>query len=146
MRRAARWLAATLFAGAIATAVHGEPLTLERIMADPDWIGPPVERPYWAVDGAAVLYTLKRTGSPVHDLWRVAAGGGAPHRVEAGERPGLDAAQPVFDRDRLRAAFVRNGDVFVREMKTRRLVQVTRTPAAETSPLAVDVPSVRLRS
>jgi dipeptidyl aminopeptidase/acylaminoacyl peptidase len=111
-----------------------EPLTLERIMADPDWIGPPVERPFWSLDGGAVVYSLKRPGSPVRDLWRVAAGGGSPRRVAPAELSTLDAAQPVFDRERRQAAFVRNGDVFVRDLKSRRLTQVTRTPANESSP------------
>src|SRR5215831_18895544 len=88
-----------------------EPLTLERIMADPDWIGPPVERPFWSLDGATIFYSLKRAGSPVNDLWRVAAAGGAPHRVQPAEMQAIDATQPVFDRERRRAAFVRNGDV-----------------------------------
>ena len=124
-----------------------EPLTLERIMADPDWIGPPVERPFWSLDGAAVVYSLKRAGSPVHDLWRVPAGGGAPRRVAPAELSTLDAAQPVFDRERHRAAFVRNGDVFVRDLKTRRLTQVTRTPANETSPqFSADGRSLQFRS
>jgi len=124
-----------------------EPLTLERIMADPDWIGPPVERPFWSLDGAAVLYSLKRAGSPVNDLWRVPAGGGTPHRVAPAEMGALDATAPVFDRERRRAAFVRNGDVFVRDLKSRKLTQVTRTPAFESSPqFSADGRSLQFRS
>src|SRR5690242_15350016 len=95
-----------LLACSFAPARAAEPLTLERIMADPDWIGPPVERPFWSLDGGTVLYTLKRRGSPVNDLWRVPAAGGAPRRVGPAEMPALDATQPVFDRERRRAAFV----------------------------------------
>ena len=51
-------------------------LTLEQIMADPDWIGAPVEQAYWAADGSAVYYRLKRAGSPLRDLHRVALGDG----------------------------------------------------------------------
>jgi dipeptidyl aminopeptidase/acylaminoacyl peptidase len=124
-----------------------EPLTLERIMADPDWIGPPVERPFWSLDGRAVVYSLKRAGSPVHDLWRAAADGGAPRRVPAAELATLDARDPVFSRDRSRAAFVRNGDVFVRELKSGKLIQVTRTPALESSPqFAADGRTLQFRS
>jgi hypothetical protein len=41
------------------------PLDLETIMANPDWIGHPVEMPYWSVDGRSMYYSLKRDGSPV---------------------------------------------------------------------------------
>jgi hypothetical protein len=111
-----------------------EPLTLERIMADPDWIGPPVERPFWSLDGGSVLFSLKRAGSPVRDLRRAPASGGASRAVPAAELSGLDAPNPVFDRARKRAAFIRNGDVFVRDLGSRKLTQVTRTPAFESSP------------
>jgi len=45
--------------GDIATAA--EPgLSLEKIMADPDWIGPAVRDAYWSADGRTVYYSLKR--------------------------------------------------------------------------------------
>ncbi|HEY0799675.1 MAG TPA: hypothetical protein VGD54_02460, partial [Steroidobacteraceae bacterium] len=43
-------------------------LSLEKIMSDPDWIGPPVRDPYWSADGRTVYYSLKRSGSPIVDL------------------------------------------------------------------------------
>ncbi len=54
-------------------AAPAAPLDMETIMANPDWIGPPVEDAYWGVDGSQVYYSLKRDGSPVRDLWRVPA-------------------------------------------------------------------------
>ena len=134
MPRAALPLVSGLLALALATMATGAPLTLERIMADPDWIGPAVEQPFWSLDGRAVYYDLKRAGSPVRDLYRSPAGGGASHAVSARELATLDAAGPVLDRSRQRAAFVRHGDVFVRDRASGRLTQVTRTPGLESSP------------
>ena len=110
------------------------PLDMETIMADPDWIGPPVEDAYWSVDGAQVYYSLKRDGRPVRDLWRVAAGGGASERLAPGAAAQADGAGAVFDRDHRRAAFVRHGDVFLRDLATGATVQVTRTAAKESEP------------
>ena len=90
-------LVPVLLAAALATA-QAAPLTLERIMADPDWIGPAVERPYWSLDGGSVIYSLKRPGSPVRDLWRVPAGGGATRRgapPPAGTRHRSRTGEPV---------------------------------------------------
>ena len=56
-------------------------LSLEQIMADPDWIGPPVEDAYWSVDGRDVYFKLKRKGASIRDLYRVAAGGGTPAKL-----------------------------------------------------------------
>ena len=62
MPRIAPFLVAVLSICALAPATHAEPLTLERIMADPDWIGPPVERPFWSLDGGSILFSLKQIG------------------------------------------------------------------------------------
>jgi hypothetical protein len=55
-----------------ATPVHAQeaaPLTLEQVMADPDWIGPPVERMWWSWDGGTAYYLAKRGGSNVRDTY-----------------------------------------------------------------------------
>ena len=46
------------------------PLTIEQVMADLDWIGPPVEAPRWTWDSRGVEYDLKRNGSPIRDTFR----------------------------------------------------------------------------
>lgn len=108
-----------------------ELLPLERIMADPAWIGAPVEDSYWALDGRSVFYRLKRDSSDLKDLHRVTLEDGADRVVAAAEFAGIDADGAVYDRDRTRAAFVRNGDVFVRMLASGSLRQITRSVEAE---------------
>ena len=117
-----------------ASAQDPAPLTIEQVMADPDWIGPPVERAWWAWDGQRVLYDLKRNGSPVRDTWQQAISGSAAMRVGDGERAALDAPNPVFDQTRQRMAFLRNGDVFVRDLRSGALTQLTRSNEQEAQP------------
>ncbi|WP_257385707.1 S9 family peptidase [Tahibacter caeni] len=109
-------------------------LTLDQIMAEPDWIGPAVESPYWSADGSTVYYALKRDGSPVRDLHRIDVAGGADQVLGAAELAGIDGKDAVFDQARRRAAFIRNGDVFVRDLASKRLIQVTRSTAEESAP------------
>jgi len=119
---------------ALAQAADATPLTIEQAMADPDWIGPPVERAWWSWDGREAQLQLKRDGSPVRDTWRQPTAGGALQKVADAERAGLDAPDPVYDAQRRRMAFVRNGDVFLRDLGNGALVQLTRTAAAESQP------------
>ncbi len=72
-------------------------LTLEKIMADPDWIGAPVVDPYWSVDGRAVYYSLKREGSPLKDLHHIDLATGKDVIVEPSARANVDM-RPVYDR------------------------------------------------
>jgi dipeptidyl aminopeptidase/acylaminoacyl peptidase len=131
--RALSWLAlpALLLASLPAAA---QPLELEQIMAEPAWIGPPVENPYWALDGRSALFELKRGETPLRDLYRVGFDGEGAKAVEDAAREGLDAREPVFDRDGRRALFVRDGDVFLRDLRSGALRQLTRSEVAESEP------------
>ena len=107
------------------------PLTLEQIMADPDWIGPPVRDAYWSADGNAAYYLQKHPGSALEDLHRVDVKDGRDRIVDAAAAAQADGP-PVFAAGTRRAAFVRNGDVFLRE--AGRLRQVSRTGAVDGQP------------
>jgi len=139
-----------LLAGAIAMAVFASaaaqnaPLTLEQIMADPDWIGAPIDvpepfedrggGPHFSVDGKSVYYRAKRSGSAIRDQHRIDLGDGKDSVVDAAAMAAADGEQVTFDPARVRAAFVRNGDVFVRELASGHTIQVTRTTTDETGP------------
>lgn len=115
------------------------PVTLEQAMADPDWIGPPVESAWWSWDGKRAIFPLKRAGSTLRDLYTVDTGraevvGSAMAKVADADRAGLDAADPVYDRAHRRAVFVRNGDVFLRDLSTGALNQLSRSAESESEP------------
>ncbi|HET7359444.1 MAG TPA: S9 family peptidase, partial [Rhodanobacteraceae bacterium] len=115
-----------------AFAATSGPLTLEQIMANPDWIGPAVENPYWSADGQSIYYQLKRDGSEIRDLYRVDPASG--QSVKLSDKALADAdGEPVFDRAHTHAAFTRHGDVFIRDLASGRLTQVTRTSQRESS-------------
>jgi dipeptidyl aminopeptidase/acylaminoacyl peptidase len=127
-------LAGTTALLCLAAAPARAELTLEGIMADPDWIGSAVEAPFWSADGSAVYYRLKRKGSPLRDAHRVALGDGKDSVLSPVEMADADAGAGVYDNARHRAAFVRNGDVFVRDLASHRLQQITRSDAEESAP------------
>src|SRR5512132_3528986 len=74
------------------TSAPKAPLTLAQTMADPDWIGPPVEDAWWRWDGKAAQYTLKRKGATIRDTWQVGIDGGAAALLDGGARSDLDVA------------------------------------------------------
>ena len=125
-------LSLLLFVAPLA-AQPAQELTLDRIMDNPDWIGPPVEEAWWSWDGRRAHYNLKREGSQIRDIWTVDADGGAPRIVEGADRAGIDAPRPVYDATRSRAAFIRDGNVFVRDLRNGALTQLTRSEASAAS-------------
>ena len=119
-------LALQLFAPLAATAATTTP-DLEQIMADPDWIGAPVEAAWWQLDGKSYIYRVKRSGSDLRDLVRVDLAGGHIEPVEAGQRAGLDAEAPIFDREARRALMVRDGQLLLRNLDDGTLRQLSGT-------------------
>jgi dipeptidyl aminopeptidase/acylaminoacyl peptidase len=120
------------------------PLTLEQIMADPDWIAGQIELPegfethgmppHFSVDGQSVYYKLKRTGSPLKDLHRVDLKSGADTLVDAAAMSGADGSPVVYDQQNVHAAFVRNGDVYIRDLHAGTTQQITRSGEDKRSP------------
>ncbi|MEO5629946.1 MAG: DPP IV N-terminal domain-containing protein, partial [Thermomonas sp.] len=130
--RIAPLLAALLLTSLPAAAA--DPITLSQAMADPDWIGPPVEEAWWRWDGQAAQYVLKREGASIRDHWQVGIDGSAPVRVDGAALADIDGSDAVFDAAATRSAFVRNDDVFVRDLRSGALTQLTRTLEPESRP------------
>ena len=108
--------------------------TLETIMAHPDWIGNPPEDPYWADDGRAVYYLHKRTGEEQKDLVRVDLESGEAAVVAIGDEGKADAPGGDLSLDRRWKTYARQGDVFLKDLRTGTIRQITRTEAEESDP------------
>ena len=110
------------------------PVTLEQIMANTDWIGNQPEEAYWGYDSKAVYYSQKREGSALHDLYMVDTAGGAPHKLSDAELAGASAPDGAYNHARTFHVFVRGNNVFVRNLLTGSLRQLTRYPGKKDSP------------
>ncbi len=110
------------------------PITLDQAMAHPDWIGTPIESVWWSADSASLFYRQKITGSPVRGTYRMNPVSGSSERLEGPKWSELQESGQVFDKNRRRALFVRNGDVFMSDAGNGALLQITKTDAAESSP------------
>ncbi len=124
-----------LAAAPVAQAQPAQPLTMRQVMADPDWIGPGVESAWWRWDGRSIDFNLKREGETIRDTYRIGIDGTiAPVRIDGAERAQLDGEYATYSRDGRRTAFVRNGDIFIRDLASGALTQLTRSNARESRP------------
>ncbi|MGE5232654.1 MAG: DPP IV N-terminal domain-containing protein, partial [Acidobacteriota bacterium] len=108
-------------------------ITLERIMADPDWIGNPPEDPYWSDDGSAVYFFKKRLGSEHRDLYRVPIAGGAPALVADADLGRVDRPGR-YSHDWTKKVWARQGDIYVKDLRSGNVRQLTRSEAEERDP------------
>ena len=128
-----RLIRAALFMLPFLLASPSRAITLDQAMANPDWIGPAVEAPYWSVDGKSIYYKLKQSGSSVRDLHRIELPSGNDSLIDPAMMATADGADAVYSSNRQRAAFIRNGDVFVRDVSGGTLRQITRSQETEAS-------------
>jgi dipeptidyl aminopeptidase/acylaminoacyl peptidase len=117
-------LASLLAATWVIPATAATPITLDQAMAHPDWIGTPVESAWWSWDGKQVFFKQKRTASQLRDTYLAAPG--KPRVVADADLANLDSDRVVYNREHTRAVFLRNGDLFERDLKSGVLTQITR--------------------
>jgi dipeptidyl aminopeptidase/acylaminoacyl peptidase len=105
-----------------ATALAAPELTMEQIMAHPDWIATSPEQPMFSADGKQVYYQRKIVGSELRDLYRANASGGDASKLAAADVVMAETDERMFSADRKQAAWLRNGNLFIwRDGKRKQL-------------------------
>jgi dipeptidyl aminopeptidase/acylaminoacyl peptidase len=129
--KTARILLALLLA-ALSFAAPAEELTLERIMADPDWLGNAPESAFWGSDNRTVYFQQKRAGSTLRDLYAVDSRDGATAQIAESHWSALSRRGADWSHAGDLHAWEYSGDIYLGDGDAMR--QVTRTAARESNP------------
>jgi len=108
-------------------------LTLEQIMADPDWLGNQPENAYWGDDNRTVFFEQKRSGSKLRDLYSVNTKGGAISPIAEADWSRFFKTSVVYSENGKLHAWAYSGDIYLSGRRAPR--QVTRTAAVESEPM-----------
>ncbi|HET9680255.1 MAG TPA: prolyl oligopeptidase family serine peptidase, partial [Gammaproteobacteria bacterium] len=111
-----------------------EGLSLEVIMQNPEWLGRQPEDAWWSWNGEAVYYTRKREGEPISDTWKTSLND-KPQKVTGSALANLSSPVGEFDARHQHKVFVRDGNIFIRNLTSGDLRQLTRTTQTESNPL-----------
>jgi dipeptidyl aminopeptidase/acylaminoacyl peptidase len=109
-------------------------VTLEQIMANPDWIGNPPERAYWGYDSRTIYYWQKQNDSPLRDLYAANVATDTVHRVADNDLGSVSGPGDSFNTAHTFKVFVRDNNVFVRALSSGILRQLTRDTAPKSDP------------
>jgi dipeptidyl aminopeptidase/acylaminoacyl peptidase len=111
-------------------------LTVEKIMRDPkSWIGTSPSNIQWAEDNTTIYFSWNPDKNPGDSLYKVTASGGKPVHVSPAERRNLIPGNAVYTKDRTRALYSRNGDIFLHDIKSNKRSQLTNTVGNESNPV-----------
>ena len=118
----------TIASAPLKSADINQVLTLEKIMSDPDWLGRQPEQQYWGDDSQSVYYQRKRAGSIIKDTFRRELNGeGNGQKITLPDAHKVAYKNRVLNRDGTMAAWVFQSNIFVKNLKTGSLSQLTRS-------------------
>jgi dipeptidyl aminopeptidase/acylaminoacyl peptidase len=100
-------------------------LSLEQIMANPDWMGIAPDRSYFSADGKNIYFVRKAPNSELRDLYKVDIAGKSTTKLDAAETAMAESEQRVYSPDRSQTVWLRNGNLFV--LRDGKKHQITRT-------------------
>jgi len=104
----------------------GSKLTLNQIMANPDWMGILAKEAYWSDDSQSVYFVRQAHGAPIKDYYRQALSAGEATRLNLEQLHQVDQESGVFNKIRDRKAYIYQGNLFVKELATGQVTQLTR--------------------
>ena len=123
-------VAATPAAGQASSTI----ITLEKIMADPDWFGRSPESWYWGDDSQTVFYQQKRQGNPLRDLvQKKLSSQGNGELVKLTQMHVFADKNAVLNDSGTHEAYAFEGNVFIKELTSQKVQQITYTSAVESS-------------
>jgi dipeptidyl aminopeptidase/acylaminoacyl peptidase len=107
-------------------------ITLEQIMADPDWFGRAPESWYWGDDSNTIYYQQKQLGNPLRDLYAVnLLNNNDVSQVELSTTHKVADQNGLLNQTRTHKVYTFNGDVFVKTLANSEVTQLTFTSHAE---------------
>lgn len=123
-------LAFMLIIGRLQAQSLGE-LTVEKIMRDPKWIGTAPSGINWSADSKTVYFNWNPEKAPADSLYKITLQSRTPQKVSKKERLSLPATFGTYNRSFTRMLYERNGDLFLLDVLSAKITQITNTVGRE---------------
>lgn len=123
-----------LAACSTATAQNSPKLTVEKIMRDPKWMGTSPSNIRWSDDGKKVYFNWNPEEKGRDALYSITTTDLKPQKVSIGERKNSLPGNGVWNARHSQKVFERNGDIYLTDIKTGKVRQLTNTADRESAP------------
>ena len=110
------------------------PLTVEKIMRDPKWIGVAPSNIFWGENGKQLYFNWNPDKNPGDSLYTISTTNRIPQKVSPAVRRILPALNGNYNRARTRKLYEKNGDVFLLDLVAGKTTQITFTTEREFNP------------
>ena len=111
------------------------PLTVEKIMRDPKWMGISPTRPFWDMDGETLYFYWNPERVSADSLYKINLRNNKPVKLNAKERTEIISANDlIYNKAHTAFTFEKAGDLFYFQVKDKKKIQITNTQNFESSP------------
>jgi len=121
----------------IAPAVYGQqlaPLTVEKIMRDPVWMGVSPSNPSWSEDSKQVFFDWNPEKNAGDSLYSISLANRTPQKVAPAIRRALPSVFGDYNRAHTKKVYEKNGDLFLLDIPTGKVQALTQTTEREFGP------------
>ncbi len=111
------------------------PLTVEKIMRDPKWMGTSPSNPFWDMDGETLYFNWNPDNAAADSLYKINLKNPIPVKLTKFERAEvISLDNMVYNQTHTAATYEKNGDLFYYRIKDKKKVQLTNSQSFESNP------------
>jgi dipeptidyl aminopeptidase/acylaminoacyl peptidase len=119
--------------GAIAQKL--DTLTIEKIMRDPKWIGISPSNIRWSDDSKHLYFNWNLNNTERDELFSITPADTKPIKVSIDEQKAFPSGYGAINKARTLKLYEKNGDIYLEDIKTGKILQLTNTVEREANPL-----------
>ncbi len=111
------------------------PLTVEKIMRDPKWMGTSPSNTFWSQDGNTLYFSWNPEKAHADSIYYITTTNKTPVKATVAEKQAL-TSQPniIYNIARTFQLYAKDGDIFYKEVKTGKVKRITQTVEMESNP------------
>jgi len=111
------------------------PLTVEKIMRDPVWMGTSPSNIIWSIDAKTVYFNWNPDKAPADSVYSISLTQKTPVKASAMQTVELRSiGNPVYNNNRSAYVYANAGDILLVDLKTGKTKRITRTSETESNP------------
>jgi len=124
-----------LCTGEYAFAQQIAPLTVEKIMRDPKWMGTSPSNFRWTADSKTLYFNWNPEHKSKEELYKISALATKPLKAIDKEDEKLLGSNFIFNRDKSLGLVEKSGDIYLQNFKTKKETRLTNTMERESNPV-----------
>ncbi|MFT3680763.1 MAG: prolyl oligopeptidase family serine peptidase [Ferruginibacter sp.] len=114
--------------------VHAQTLTVDKIMADPKWIGTSPSKVFWSYDNKHVLFSWNPEKAISDSVYSYLVNGAAPVKVKYNDAQFAAAASNgQYNKARTKIVFEYKGDIYLQDVVSASFTRITQTSDRESN-------------